>query len=283
MQWHGVAESGARTRGQLEIRDAWSNSAVKVIDDFPTVYDDHGPNCLCFSEEVLAVGGRVGKLNENQVWLYLVKSDFDVLTTLEVPGQRAHSLAISTSGTKLAVGRRQDGVAISLSHIIDRTLFDRIRPCESRAKSDRHYMHLCMAIVTSCDHTWPCLRPLGSIRVSSTLRVTLSRRFGPSVSAVTNRSQQAARADITSQSCPPCARAAACTRIWPLERAGRAGLGSAWAPKSPVRAGPADAAGRRGHWRPAWSDSDWPRPRPRRLHAAAARNQGRNTVHATTH
>jgi hypothetical protein len=89
VQWHGVAESGARTRGQLEIRDAWSNSAVKVIDDFPTVYDDHGPNCLCFSEEVLAVGGRVGKLNENQVWLYLVKSDFDVLTTLEVPGQRA--------------------------------------------------------------------------------------------------------------------------------------------------------------------------------------------------
>ena len=85
---------------------------MKVIDDFPTVYDDHGPNCLCFSEEVLAVGGRVGKLNENQVWLYLVKSDFDVLTTLEVPGKSVHSLAMSTSGTKFAVGMGGDGVAI---------------------------------------------------------------------------------------------------------------------------------------------------------------------------
>ena len=152
-----------------------------------------------------------------------------------------------------------------------------------RERSQIVIMHLCMAVVTSCDHTWPCPRPLGSIRVSSTLRVTLSRRFGPSVSAVTNRSQQAARVDLTSQSCPPCTSAAACTRIWPLEHAGRAGSGSARAPKSPMRAGPAGAAGRRGHLRPAWSDSDWPRPRPRRLHAAAARNQGRNTVHATTH
>ena len=107
--------------------------------------------------------------------------------------------------------------------------------------------------------------------------------FGPSVSAVTDRSQQAARVDLISQSCPQHARSAPCARIWPPERAGRAGLGSAWAPKPPVRAGPAGAAGRRGHLRPAWSDSDWPRPRPRRLHAAAARNQGRNTVHATTH
>ena len=152
-----------------------------------------------------------------------------------------------------------------------------------RERSQIGIMHLCMAVVTSCDHTWPCPRPLGSIRVSSTLRVTLSRRFGPSVSAVTNRGQQAARVDLTSQSCPQHARAAACTRIWPPERAGRAGSGSARPPKSPVRAGPAGAAGRRGHRRPAWSDSDWPRPRPWRLHAAAARNQGRNTARATTH
>ena len=152
-----------------------------------------------------------------------------------------------------------------------------------RERSQIGIMHLCMAVVTSCDHIWPCPRPLGSIRVSSTLRVTLSRRFGPSVSAVTNRSQQAARVGLISQSCPSCARAAACNRIWPPERAERAGLGSARAPKSPVRAGPAGAAGRRGHWRPSRSDSEWPRPRPRRLHAAAARNQGRNTARATTH
>jgi len=113
-----------------------------------------------------------------------------------------------------------------------------------RERSQIGIMHLCMAVVTSCDHTWPCPRPLGSIRVSSTLRVTLSRRFGPSVSAVTNRSQQAARADLTSQPCPQHARAAACTRIWPPERAERAGLGSARPPKSPVRAGrPARPAG----------------------------------------
>ena len=70
--------------GQLEIRDARSNSAVKVIDDFPAVYKDGGPNCLCFSEEVLVVGGRAGKPNQRQVRLYWVKSNFDVLTTLEV-------------------------------------------------------------------------------------------------------------------------------------------------------------------------------------------------------
>ena len=144
-------------------------------------------------------------------------------------------------------------------------------------------MYLLWPYLASCDHTWPCLMSLGSIRVTSTLGTILSSRFGPPVSAVTNRSQQAARVGLTSQSRPPCARAAACNRIWPPERAGRAGLGSARAPKSPVRAGPAGAAGRRGHWRPAWSDSDWPRPRPRRLHAAAARNQGRNTARATTH
>ena len=59
-----------------------------------------------------------------------------------------------------------------------------------RERSQIGIMHLYMAVVTSCDHTWPCPRPLGSIRVSSTLRVTLSRRFGPSVSAVTNRNQR---------------------------------------------------------------------------------------------
>ena len=144
-------------------------------------------------------------------------------------------------------------------------------------------MYLLWPYLASCDHTWPCLMSLGSIRVTSTLGTILSSRFGPPVSAVTNRSQQAARADLTSQSCPQHARAAACTGIWPLERAGRPGSSSARPPKSPVRAGPAGAAGRRGHRRPAWSDSDWPRPRPRRLHAAAARNQGRNTAHATTH
>jgi WD40 repeat protein len=46
--------------GQLEIRDARSNSAVKVIEDFPAVHGD-GHNCLAFSEEVLAVGGGSGK------------------------------------------------------------------------------------------------------------------------------------------------------------------------------------------------------------------------------
>ena len=107
--------------------------------------------------------------------------------------------------------------------------------------------------------------------------------FGPSISAVTDRSQQAARVDLISQSCPQHARAAACNGIWPPESAGRAGSGSARPLKSSVRAGPAGAAGRRGHRRPAWSDSDWPRPRPRRLHAAAGRNQGRNTARATTH
>eukprot|EP01046_Picozoa_sp_COSAG06_P027427 COSAG06_NODE_2422_length_6906_cov_3.078336_1_plen_465_part_10 len=84
-----------------------------MIDDFPAVYDDRGGNCLCFSEEVLAVGGRLGKPNQRQVRLYLVKSGFDdVLTTLEVPGAKAYSLAMSTSGTRLAVAMKGDGVAI---------------------------------------------------------------------------------------------------------------------------------------------------------------------------
>ena len=144
-------------------------------------------------------------------------------------------------------------------------------------------MYLLWPYLASCDHTLPCLMSLGSIRVTYTLGTILSSRFGPPVSAVTNRSQQAAREDLTSQSCSQYARAAACTGIWPPERAGRAGSGSVRPPKSPVRAGPAGAAGRRGHRRPACSDSDWLRPRPRRLHAAAARNQGRNTTHATTH
>ena len=108
-------------------------------------------------------------------------------------------------------------------------------------------MYLLWPYLASCDHTWPCLMSLGSIRVTSTLGTILSSRFGPPVSAVTNRSQQAARADLTSQSCPQHARAAACTGIWPLERAGRPGSSSARPPKSPVRAGPAGAAGRRGH------------------------------------
>ena len=111
-------------------------------------------------------------------------------------------------------------------------------------------MYLLWPYLASCDHTLPCQMSLGSIRVTSTLGTILSSRFGPPVSAVTNRSQQAARADLTSQSCPQHARAAACTGIWPPERAGRAGSGSARPPKSPVRAGPAGAAGRRGHWRP---------------------------------
>jgi len=144
-------------------------------------------------------------------------------------------------------------------------------------------MYLLWPYLASCDHTWPCLMSLGSIRVTSTLGTILSSRFGPPVSAVTNRSQQAARADLTSQSCPQHARAAACTGIWPPERAGRAGSGSARPPKSPARSAGRRGRPRRGHRRPAWSDSDWLRPRPRRLHAAVARNQGRNTAHATTH
>ena len=82
-------------------------------------------------------------------------------------------------------------------------------------------------------------------------------------------SQQAARVDLIGQARPPHARPATCTRIWPPERAGRAGTGSAQRPKSPVRAGPAGAAGRRGLGRPDWL----PLPLaaaapPRRLHAA---------------
>jgi WD40 repeat protein len=69
---------------------------------------DAGPNCIAWSEEVLAVGGRGGKPNRRQVRLYSVKQDFEVLTTLEVPAitgeSRAHSLAMSPDGTKLAVG-----------------------------------------------------------------------------------------------------------------------------------------------------------------------------------
>jgi hypothetical protein len=85
-------------------------------------------------------------------------------------------------------------------------------------------MYLLWPYLASCDHTLPCQMSLGSIRVTSTLGTILSSRFGPPVSAVTNRSQQAARADLTSQSCSQHAtsRAAACTGIWMLEHAGRA-------------------------------------------------------------
>eukprot|EP01046_Picozoa_sp_COSAG06_P032093 COSAG06_NODE_3181_length_5722_cov_83.166104_3_plen_886_part_01 len=106
-----VAAARAQS-GRLEIRDARSSSAVKVIDDFPAVLDDRGVNCLSFSEEVLAAGGRLGKPNQRQVRLYLVKSDFDVLTTLEVPGKLVSNLAMSPGGMKLAVGMTRDGVAI---------------------------------------------------------------------------------------------------------------------------------------------------------------------------
>eukprot|EP01046_Picozoa_sp_COSAG06_P008754 COSAG06_NODE_447_length_15632_cov_47.212193_5_plen_1473_part_00 len=100
--------------GQLEIRDARSNSAVKVIEDFPAGGDGGGHNCLAFSEEVLAVGGRDGKPNKKQVRLYAVESDdFAELATLEVPAGKAHSLAMSPDGTKLAVGMYPDaGAAI---------------------------------------------------------------------------------------------------------------------------------------------------------------------------
>ena len=61
---------------------------------------------------------------------------------------------------------------------------------------------------------WCCARPR---------RCPSPIAFGPSVSAVTDRSQQAARADLTGQPYPQHAGAAACARIWPPERAGSSG------------------------------------------------------------
>jgi hypothetical protein len=57
-------------------------------------------------------------------------------------------------------------------------------------------MYLLCPYLASCDHTLPWQMSLGSIRVTSTLGTILSSRFGHPVSAVTNRSQQAARGQI---------------------------------------------------------------------------------------
>ena len=139
-------------------------------------------------------------------------------------------------------------------------------------------------VVTSCDRTLPCLRPPGSIRTS--LLHPFGHRGGPFWWPGRSRfssSQQAARVDLIGQARPPHARPATCTRIWPPERAGRAGTGSAQRPKSPVRAGPAGAAGRRGLGRPDWLPCHWPRPRRGDCMQLPGQNQCPNTPRATTH
>ena len=94
-------------------------------------------------------------------------------------------------------------------------------------------------VVASCDRTLSCLE---ASWVHTSLLHPLGYRGGPFWWPGRSRfssSQQAARVDLIGQARPPYVRPATCTRIWPSERVGRAGTGSAQRPKSPVRARPA--------------------------------------------
>jgi hypothetical protein len=94
-------------------------------------------------------------------------------------------------------------------------------------------------VVASCDRTLSCLE---ASWVHTSLLHPLGYRGGPFWWPGRSRfssSQQAARVDLIGQARPPYVRPATCTRIWPPERVGRAGTGSAQRPKSPVRARPA--------------------------------------------
>ena len=94
-------------------------------------------------------------------------------------------------------------------------------------------------VVASCDRTLSCLE---ASWVHTSLLHPLGYRGGPFWWPGRSRfssSQQAARVDLIGQARPPYVRPATCTHIWPPERVGRAGTGSAQRPKSPVRAWPA--------------------------------------------
>ena len=100
----GTMVASARSEtGTVEVRDVSSNSTLCTVEGFQACREVRGFSGLCFSKELLAMGGRRDTKSKRHVRLYTVASNFVDFKTLELPSNFA-ALVFNPEGTRLAVG-----------------------------------------------------------------------------------------------------------------------------------------------------------------------------------